>query len=174
METSTDLGLLVLRLVIGGLILAHGSQKAFGAFGGMGPEGTAPLFETWGFRPGRSRVLLAAATEITGATLLVLGLLTPLGAAMILGTLLVAASVNADKGLWAVKGGYELPLLYALVAGALAFTGPGRISLDHAFGLTRSWTPVTGVVAVVVGALAAYAFIASSRRARALTPQETA
>jgi putative oxidoreductase len=115
-------------------------------------------------------VLLAAAVEITGSVLLILGLLTPLGAAMVAGTLLVAASVNADKGLWAVKGGYELPLLYALVAAALAFTGPGRISVDHAIGLTESYSPLTGLVAVLVAALAAYVFIASSRRARRTQP----
>ena len=158
-----DTGLLLLRLLVGGLILAHGAQKAFGAFGGHGPAGTAPIFESWGLRPGRPLVLLAAAVEILGASLLLLGLLTPLGAAMVLGVLTVAASVTAEKGLWAVKGGFELPLMYAATAGVLAFTGPGDYSLDQALGIDESGV-ATGVGALALGLVTAAVFIGYARR----------
>ncbi|KQY56519.1 MULTISPECIES: DoxX family protein [unclassified Nocardioides] len=159
-----EYGLLLLRLVVGGLILAHGAQKAFGAFGGMGPGGTAPLFEQWGLRPGRTLVLLAAVTEITGSLLVLLGLFTPLGAAMVLGTLVVASSVTWGNGLWAVKGGYELPLLYAAAAAVLALTGPGRLSLDRALDLTNQYGEATGLLAIGVGLVAAACFITYARK----------
>ena len=44
-----DLGLLLLRLVIGGLLVGHGAQKLFGAFGGHGLEGTGGCFASIGF-----------------------------------------------------------------------------------------------------------------------------
>lgn len=164
-----DLGLLLLRLIVGGLIFGHGAQKAFGLFGGMGPAGTAPIFESWGLRPGRPLVLLAATCEIVGSALLVLGLGTPLGAAMAMGTLTVAASVSAGNGLWAVKGGCELPLLYAVAAGSLAFTGPGRYSVDRAIDLTDDYGVASGGIAVVVALVAAAVFIAHARRHLART-----
>lgn len=165
-----DTGLLLLRLFLAVLVLGHGAQKAFGAFGGLGPTGTAPIFEMWGLRPGRQLVLLAASVELVGATLLAFGLFSPAAAAMLLGVLTVAASVNADKGLWAVKGGYELPLSYGVLAAGLAFTGPGAYSLDAALDLTSRKPVMTGLVAVVVGLAAAAVFIAMARRALSRTP----
>ncbi|MEU6148272.1 DoxX family protein [Streptomyces sp. NPDC047081] len=159
-----DLGLLLLRLIVGGLIFGHGAQKAFGVFGGMGPAGTAPVFESWGLRPGRPLVLLAATCELLGSTLLLLGLATPLGAAQTLGTLAVAAWVNARNGLWAAKGGYELALLYATAAGALAFTGPGRYSIDRAFEVTDEYGVASGLVAAAAALLLAGVFIGYARR----------
>lgn len=166
-------GLLLLRTVTGGLIFAHGSQKAFGAFGGMGRDGTAPVFDSWGLRPGRRMVTVASANELVGSSLLMLGLATPLGAAMTTGTLSVAASVNAKNGLWAAKGGYELPLLYAVTAGVLGFTGPGRYSVDSALGLTRRYGAASGVGALALAAIPAGTLIRWSRRNRAAT-EETA
>lgn len=158
-----DLGLFLLRLLLGALLFGHGTQKLAGWFSGHGPAGTAPLFEMWGFRPGRPLVILAGASEVAAAVLLVVGLFTPLGAAMAIGTMTVAGSVNAAKGLWATGGGYELPLVYAGTAAVLAFTGPGGWSLDAALGLAEPST-VIGVAAVLLGLVTAGIAIALARR----------
>lgn len=165
---GSDAGLLLLRLVVGFLMIGHGLQKAFGSFGGLGLEGTAPLFEAWGFRPARRNVMLAATVELIAAPMLILGLLTPLACAMIVGVLLVAASVVAGNGLWATRGGFELPMIYALVTAALALTGPGRFALDQVLGLAGYYSPAVGVGAIAVAILAAYVFIAAARRTRAV------
>ncbi|MCX4658283.1 DoxX family protein [Streptomyces uncialis] len=89
-----EIGLLVLRLLLGGLLFGHAAQKLFGWFRGHGPDGTGTVFETWGFRPGKPLVVLAALCELTAAASMVTGLLIPLGAAIALGTMLVAGSVN--------------------------------------------------------------------------------
>ena len=79
-----DLGLLIVRLVIGITLAAHGSQKLLGWFGGGGIAGTGPFFEQLGFRPGRLHAALASIAETGGGLLLAAGLLTPLAAAAIL------------------------------------------------------------------------------------------
>ena len=100
--------------------------------------------------------------------LLVLGLLTPLGSAAIIGTMIVAAvSVHKDNGLWATNGGYELPLINATVAAGLAFTGAGAWSLDSALDTpwNRGWG--VGLLAICVAGLAAAAVLA--RRNKVVT-----
>lgn len=159
-----DIGLLILRLFLGGMILGHGSQKIFGAFGGLGPSGTAPLFEAWGIRPGRPLVILAGLTELIAGAMLVVGLLTPLAAAMVVGALIIAVSVRIENGLWEVRGGFELPLAYAVIAAVLGFTGPGAISLDRAFGLSDLWGAPSGIASLILGAVAAAVVIARARR----------
>jgi len=144
-----DLGLLLLRLVLGALLVGHGSQKLFGAFGGHGLEGTGGFFASIGFRPGKPMAFVAGLTELGAGVLLVLGLLTPLASAGVIGTLLVAGSVHAGKGLWGQNGGYELPLVYATLGAVLALTGPGAYSLDALIGLQPS--PAWGAGAIVVG-----------------------
>jgi putative oxidoreductase len=98
---------------------------------------------------------VAGASEAGGGALLALGLLTPLGAAATIGVMTVASvSVHGDKGLWATNGGYELPMLYAVAAAALAFTGPGSWSVDHAAGWHLSgW--LWGVGAILLGLIGA-------------------
>lgn len=164
--SGIDIGLLLLRLVVGGMMIGHGAQKAFGAFGGLGLDGTAPLFEQWGFRPGRRNVLLAATVELIAAPMLILGLATPIACAMIIGVLIVAASVTVENGLWATRGGFELPMIYALVTVALAFTGPGHLAADRVIGLSDYYGPTVSGIAVAVAGLAAYFIISSARRAR--------
>ncbi len=78
-----DLGLLILRFVVGLTLAAHGAQKLFGWFGGYGLDGTGQFMETLGFHPGRRHAALAGLTEAGGGVLLALGLLTPLGAALV-------------------------------------------------------------------------------------------
>ena len=80
-----ELGLLVLRLVVGGLFAAHGAQKLFGWFGGHGLAGTAGFFESIGLRPGRAMALGAGAAEFVGGLLLVVGLVTPAAGALLSG-----------------------------------------------------------------------------------------
>lgn len=130
---------------------AHGSQKLFGWFGGYGLNGTAGFFESLGFRPGRLFAGAAAVTEIGSGVLLAIGLFEPLAAAAMVSVMIVAAvSVHWQHGFFAQQNGIELPLIYGVVAAALALTGPGAYSVDALLGLTSFWTPE-----VVAGALAA-------------------
>ena len=136
-----ETGLLLIRAVVGLTLAAHGAQKLFGAFGGHGLAGTAGFFESIGFRPGKLLAALAGLGEAGGGALLALGLLTPLAAALIVSTMVVAVvGVHLDKGFFAQGGGYEYPLILGAVAAALAFTGAGTLSLDALFGL-----PLAGV-----------------------------
>src|SRR2546430_17119010 len=122
-------GLRIARLVIGLLMAGHGAQKAFGWFGGYGLAGVSGFFETLGFRPGRLFAIAAAYAEIISGLLVVLGLLGPIGPALMLSVMIVAAvSVHWRQGVFATSNGVEVPLLYAAIAVALAFTGPGRFS----------------------------------------------
>jgi putative oxidoreductase len=132
---EVDIAALVLRASIGGTMIAHGWNHLFG--GGKLP-GTARWFESIGIRPGRVHALFATLTELGGGTLLLLGLLNALAAAAVVGTMLVALIANHLKNgffIFRPGEGYEYVLMITLVACALAALGPGRISLDHAFGL---------------------------------------
>lgn len=163
-------GLLIIRLVVGGLLFAHGTQKLFGWYGGYGLEGTGGFFESLGYRPGRQMAAVAGITEAGGGALLVLGLLTPLGSAMILGTMIAAAvSVHAPHGLWSTNGGYELPLINATVAVGLGFTGAGAWSIDHAVGIPWTSGPGPGLSAIVL-ALIAFG-VTNVRRRRVMEAQ---
>jgi putative oxidoreductase len=161
-------GLLVLRLVLGLLLVGHGSQKLFGLFGGPGLAGAGGFFHSLGFRPGKPMAIIAGAFEAGAGVLLALGLLTPLASAAVIGTLVVAGSVHWAAGPWAQNGGYELPLAYVTAAATLAFTGPGAYSLDKALGLDGLAGNGWGVAAVVVGALSGLAVVARGRRALAV------
>ena len=159
-----DTGLLVLRLLVGLLFIGHGTQKLFGWFGGHGLKGTGSFFESIGYRPGPFMALIAGATETFAGLFLAAGFLTPLGAAMVIGVMINAiVSVKWEKGLWS---GYELDLLYAGAAAALAFTGAGAYSLDALAGWDFS-SPVWGAGAVVLGSVTAMFMLGSRRFAHA-------
>lgn len=166
-------GLLIIRATLGLLLFAHGTQKLFGWYGGHGLEGTGGMFEQIGHRPGRRMAAVAGMSEAGGGLLLALGLLTPLGAAMAIGTMIVAAvSVHAKQGLWNTNGGYELPLVYALVACGLAFTGAGAWSVDHAAGIP--WTDGAGPGCTAIVLALVTSGIALARRTRVLEAQAAA
>jgi putative oxidoreductase len=148
-EGLMDIGLLVVRAVIGLILFGHGAQK-FGWFGGPGLTTAGQGLESLGYRPGRFFAMVAGATEAGGGLLLALGLLTPLAAAAIMGTMLNAAlSAHVKNGFWGNKGGYEYTLALGGVAAGLAFTGAGAYSLDHAAGWNLGGT-AWGVFAVAL------------------------
>src|SRR5262245_10383726 len=125
-----DVGLLVLRLVLGLTFAAHGTQKLFGWFGGYGIAGTGGFLESLGFRPGKVQAVLAGLSELGGGLLVAAGLVTPLGAALIIGVMVAAiGSVHLAKGFWVSNGGYEYNLLVIATAFALACIGPGEYSV---------------------------------------------
>ena len=152
-DDTLDLGLLLLRLMFAALLFGHATQKLFGWFRGGGPQGAGALFEQWGFVPGARLAVVAGLCELLGLGSIVLGLLTPGGCVLLIGTMIVAASPAAKNGLWAHLGGNEVPVIYAGLAAVIAFTGPGRLSLDHAFGLDGLHAIGWAVAAVVVGVL---------------------
>src|SRR5437763_15237248 len=103
-----DLGLLVLRAVLGLIFAAHGSQKLFGWFGGYGITGTGGYMESLGFRPGKLFAAASGAAELLGGVLLALGFLGPVGPALIVSTMIVAAvTAHWGQGLFAMTGGFE-------------------------------------------------------------------
>ncbi|AUG77009.1 RpiR family transcriptional regulator [Kitasatospora sp. MMS16-BH015] len=149
-----DLGLFALRAAVGGVLVAHGTQKLFGWFGGGGLEGTAAAMEHMGFVPGRESALAAGLGEAGGGALLIAGLATPAAGAIVAGTMAGAISVHAPSGFFATSGGFEYPAFLGACGVALAVSGAGRYSLDHLAGhrLDRPWIGLLAFAASAVSA----------------------
>jgi putative oxidoreductase len=166
-----NLGLVILRVVVGALFFGHGTQKLFGWFEGHGPDGTGGFFESLGYRPGRDMAILAGVTETGAGMLLVLGLATPLAAAMIIGVMINATmAVHAPKGVWNSDGGYELPLVYSAAAATLAFVGPGSWSVDKAIGPFQG--VLWGLAAIGLGVIVGFIVHSMRREEAALEEAE--
>jgi putative oxidoreductase len=153
------IGRLLLRFLVGGFFVGHGTQKLFGWFGGYGLDGTAKGFEQLGLKPGKAHATLAGVAEAGGGAALVVGAETPLAAAAITATMLTAIkTVHGDKGPWASNGGYEYNAVLIGVVLALAELGPGPISIDALRGHERSGTGwlLAAAGAGAIGALGAH------------------
>ncbi len=156
-------GLLVLRLVFGLIVAAHGAQKLFGWFDGPGLDRFADGLERMGVRPGWPWAVMAGVIEFGGGLLVVAGLLTPIAALLVAGDLLVAIlTVHIAKGFWSKDGGYEFPL--ALMGGVigLSLAGPGRFAIDAVIPL-RLPQPATWLIIVIVVLLGVIAAVAYPR-----------
>ncbi|WP_409250995.1 DoxX family protein [Bacillus sp. SCS-153A] len=126
-----DLGLLIIRLIIGVSFFAHGAQKLFGWFGGYGLKGTGGWMDSLGMKPGVMMALIAGLAELVGGILFVLGFLTPLAGIMIAVTMVVAiVKVHYANGYWSTNNGYEYNLALMAAAIGLALTGAGQYALD--------------------------------------------
>ncbi|MGW3323747.1 DoxX family membrane protein [Streptomyces virginiae] len=149
-----DTGLLLLRLVLGLTMAAHGAQKLFGWFGGGGISGTGQFFTASGYPAGDAMAVLAGLTETLGGLGLALGLLTPLAGAAVVGTLINAIAVHGTDSFFAPKG-IEYELLLTAGAAALALTGPGRYAVDRFVPVLRSHRLAYGALAVALGVVLA-------------------
>jgi putative oxidoreductase len=126
---TADIALLILRLLLGLTLAAHGLQKFFG--GGRIP-GTAGWFDSIGMKPGKFHAVLAASTETAAGLGLAAGLLTPIPAAGFVSLMAVAAwTVHRSNGFFIVSGGWEYNLVLAVAAVAVAMLGAGKLSADH-------------------------------------------
>jgi len=164
MNMSFDVGILVIRVLFGVAMAAHGAQKLFGWFGGYGLKGTGGFFERLGFRPGVVFAAAAGLSEFGGGTLLTFGLFTPFGSAAVVAAMLTAmVSVHLKNGFFAMANGIELPFLYAALAVGVAFAGPGWFSLDAWFGLTFLRDAYL-IVGVLIAAVISSAVTLVSRR----------
>ena len=167
---AVSVGLLVLRLVVGLSMAAHGTQKLFGWFGGHGLAGTGGFFESLGFRPGRTFAFAAGAAELVSGILIALGFLGPIGSALMLSVMIVAAvTVHWKNGFFASSGGIELTVLFAVAAVALAFTGFGELSLDAITGLDAFFTPRESIAALLLGVVGAIGNL-SLRHQKSVSP----
>ncbi len=160
-----SVGLLVIRLVVGLVMAAHGAQKLFGWFGGYGLNKTGEFFVQLGFWPGRAFAAAASLAEVTSGVLVALGFLGPIGPALMISVMIVAAiRVHWKNGLFAANSGIEIPLLYSSGAIGLALTGFGRYSVDALLGIADRWTPSITLVVLAIGVLGGLANAALRRR----------
>ncbi|WP_433472291.1 DoxX family protein [Spirillospora sp. CA-142024] len=153
--TSVDAAALLVRVVVGATMAAHGYNHLWG---GGGLAGTARWFGSMGMRPPKLHALLSGAGEMAAGAALVLGLLTSFACAFVVGTMVVAGvAAHRGNGFFVFKDGYEYVLVLAVVNVALALLGPGRISLDRVLGLDRVLDAGAGALtaggAGVLGAL---------------------
>lgn len=144
------LGLLIIRVVIGLTLAAHGAQKLFGWWGGPGMKGWTGAMNHMRIRPATPWAWASALAEFGGGLGLALGLLTPLPSFAIAGSMLVAiALVHLPKGFFNSKGGFEFNLSILAAVAAVAIAGPGAYSLDTALGI-RLGEPVTFILMTVL------------------------
>jgi putative oxidoreductase len=149
-SNAINLVLLVLRLSAATVMLAHGINHIFG---GGKIAGTGRWFASLGMKPGPFHAWLASLTEVGAGVLLVLGFLTPLAAAGIIGVMVVAWIINhRGNGFFIFRPGegWEYVMTLTVVGLAIATLGPGDWSIDHAISLDEHYVGTTGLL---IGAL---------------------
>src|SRR3979411_658198 len=162
---TMSIGLLLVRVVIGVIMAAHGAQKLLGWFGGYGLRGTGQFFEQIGFQPGPAFAAAASISEILSGLLVALGFLGPIGPALMISVMIVAAiTVHWDHGLFASNNGIELPLLYGIAAFGLALPGFGEYSLHALFGVAGHLPLTDTWIALAIGIVGGFGNLALRRR----------
>lgn len=168
---DADLGLLIIRLTVGLLLFCHGTQKLLGWFSGDGLAATADMMRAMAYSPATPMAVIAGLSEAIGGALLATGMLTPIGAAIVIGVMINAMNAHASAGLWVQNGGYEYPLVIAIIATAVTMAGPGAFSVDAQLGFDASG-PAWALVAVGTGLVASSLVFTSRRLARRSTTSQ--
>jgi putative oxidoreductase len=171
MSGAAGVALLLVRVVVGGTMIAHGVNHWRG---GGRIAGTARWFAGLGLRNGTLQAWMSVVTEIGAGLLLVAGLLTSLACAAVISVMLVAGLLaHRRNGFFVFRDGYEYVLVLAVTSLALAMIGPGRVSLDAAAGIAvTGWAG--GGVALGVGVVATGGLLATFWRPKPASPPETA
>lgn len=125
-----SLALPILRAGLGLILMAHGSQKMLGMFGGMGINGNAALFDRLGYHPGMFWGTLVGCTELFGGALLVIGLFTRPAALAVMIFMIFSIQFTSAKGFYWTQGGMEYSILILLAAIVFAIRGGGEYSVD--------------------------------------------
>jgi putative oxidoreductase len=150
MAISLSTGLLILRLVAGLTLAAHGAQKFFGWFGGNGIKGTLQMQGRMGLKPAPLWAGMVILGEFGGGLSVAFGFLTPLGAAGMVGAMFMAiARSHWKNGFWNSKRGIEFPLQLLAASVAIGVAGPGSYSLDALFGLALPEVLLFVILAIV-------------------------
>lgn len=153
-SSGADAAILFLRVIVGVLMIGHGTGKLFGWFNQNGLKGTEVFFKSVGYEPAHAFALADGIGEVVVGVLLIFGFLVPLAAAYLIGELINAAWVKSPKGFWVANGGYEYEVILMIVAIAITIAGTGAFAVDR----NRNWfgNRVVGVVvAVVLGLIGA-------------------
>jgi putative oxidoreductase len=151
MSYAPDTGLLIIRVALGIVFIAHGYNHMFG---GGKLAGTGRWFESMGMKPGWFHALTASLVELGAGVCIAFGLLTPLMAGGIIGTMFVALITNHLKNgffIFRPGEGYEYVLTLIFVALAIGTIGAGRISVDHAIGIFDNGSWWGFIIAAVAG-----------------------
>lgn len=160
--TDLDVATLVLRAALGATMAAHGYNHLLGP-GGL--AGTTRWFASIGLRPAKVHAALSGFGELACGIGLIAGLLTPLCAAFVVGTMTVAGvTVHRRNGFFIFKEGFEYVLILAVMSLVLGLLGPGTISVDSALGLSDSLAGALGVLIAAGGVLGAALLLAVSWR----------
>ncbi len=155
--TAVDLGLLLIRLVVGLTFAAHGAQKAFGWWAGPGWDGWQNAIGRMGFRPAGLFAAISIAAELVGGLFLALGAFTPFAAAFLVAqSTVIIVKVHSPNGFWNKSSGIEFPLALGGAALALGLTGAGAVSFDgvEGFGVSDAVRIVVAMAGIVCGVIA--------------------
>jgi putative oxidoreductase len=169
---APDFGLLILRLVVGLTMAAHGAQKAFGWWNGPGPAGWTGAMTQMNFRPQAAWAAVSTGAELVGGLMLAVGFVIPLAVGILIAQLIVIiGQVHWSKGFFSMNGGIEFPLALLAAVVAIALTGPGQVSADAALGLVYGLE--LHLAFIGLGVIAAAIALSVPRMARASDAAES-
>jgi putative oxidoreductase len=162
--TTVDTAVALLRLVVGLTLVAHGYNHLWGC-GGL--AGTTRWFGSLGLRPPKLHAVLSGAGELGAGSALVIGLLTPMAAAFVVGAMVIAGvTAHRRNGFFIFKDGYEYVLMIGVVCVVIGLLGPGTASVDRLLGIDVAGA-IGLVIVVGLGVLgAAVLLVATWRPAR--------
>lgn len=161
--TAVDTAVVMLRVVVGLTLVAHGYNHLWGR-GGL--AGTARWFSSLGLRPPKLHAVLSGAGELAAGSALAIGLLTPLAAAFVVGTMVVAGiTAHRPNGFFVFKEGYEYVLMIGVVCAVIGLLGPGSASVDRLLGIDAALDGAVGVALTVgLGVVGAAVLLAATWR----------